>query len=142
MLGSDYTALSQQYLEILTKPECTIIGYSAIIKTLNLARVTLWLLKAPWQWLYYFVKMPHEPLHTLIEAYDCSTQGRSFNQSPTADKRSHKSLLQAKKRGCARKRKFYKFDFTPQTSHSFVIVSILKGRARAKKSVLKLQTPR
>ena len=34
MLGSDYTALSQQYLEILTKPECT-IGYSVIIKTLK-----------------------------------------------------------------------------------------------------------
>ena len=128
MLGSDYTALSQQYLEILTKPECTIIGYSVIIKTLNLARVTLWLLKAPWQWLYYFAKMPHEPLHTLIEAYNCSTQGRSFNQSPTADKRSHKSLLQAKKRGCARKRIVLKLVFTPQTSHSFVIVSILDSQ--------------
>ena len=133
MLGSDYTALSQQYLEILTKPEYT-IGYSAIIKTLNLARVTLWLLKTPWQWLYYFVKMLHEPLHTLIEAYNCSTQGRSFNQSPTANKRSHKSLRQARKRCCARKRKFYKLDFTPQTSHSFVIVSILKGpRTRKEK---------
>ena len=77
--------------------------------------------------LYYFAKMPHEPLHTLIAAYNCSTQGRSFNQRPTADKRSHKSLRQAKKRGCARKRKFHKLEFTPQTSQSFVIVSISKG---------------
>ena len=33
-LGSAYTALSQQYLEILTKPECK-CGYSAIIKRLT-----------------------------------------------------------------------------------------------------------
>ena len=44
------------------------------------------------------------PLEPLIAGYNCVTQGRSFNQHPTADKRSNESLRQAKKRGCACKR--------------------------------------
>ena len=42
-------------------------------------------------------------LEPLIAGYNCVTQGRSFNQHPTAVKRSNKSLRQAKKRGCALK---------------------------------------